>query len=215
LAETTAQVRGVARFSEAVSRGLRESAVIALVVLGIVLFAALASYSADDPSFFYVGNASTVHNRIGPIGAWVADVLFSLFGRPAFLFPIVIGAAGWTLFRHRKAEHRSRANTLVRLGGFVLLLIASCALATLHWDPGQLRQSAGGIVGSLVGQNLASGLNFLGATLLMMAAWMAGVSLAFGVSWLTIMDRIGRGAWEAVAWGRARLSASRNVAEGR
>ncbi len=80
--------RGASRFSEAVSRGLRESAVIALVVLALVLFAALGSYSADDPSFFYVGSALTIHNRIGPIGAWIADVLFSLFGRPAFLFPI-------------------------------------------------------------------------------------------------------------------------------
>jgi DNA segregation ATPase FtsK/SpoIIIE, S-DNA-T family len=198
-----------------VSRGLRESAVIALVVVALVLFAALGSYSADDPSFFYVGNASTIHNRIGPIGAWVADVLFSLFGRPAFLFPIMIGAAGWTLFRHRKPENRSRANTVVRIGGFVLLLVASCALATLHWDPGTLRQSAGGIVGTLVGESLAAGLNFLGATLLMMAAWMAGVALAFGVSWLTIMDRVGRWAWQGVAWSRGRLSASRNVAEGR
>jgi S-DNA-T family DNA segregation ATPase FtsK/SpoIIIE len=214
LAETTAQARG-SRFSEAVSRGLRESAVIALVVLALVLFAALGSYSADDPSFFYVGSTSTIHNRIGPIGAWIADVLFSLFGRPAFLFPIVIGATGWTLFRHRKPEQRSRANTAVRMAGFVLLLVASCALATLHWDPGQLRQTAGGIVGTLVGQNLASGLNFLGATLLMMAAWMAGVALAFGVSWLTIMDRVGRWAWEGVAWARERLSTSRQVAEGK
>jgi S-DNA-T family DNA segregation ATPase FtsK/SpoIIIE len=198
-----------------VSRGLRESAVIALLVVALVLFAALASYSADDPSFFYVGSASTIHNRIGPIGAWIADILFSLFGRPAFLFPVVIGVAAWALFRKGKAEHRSRANTAVRIGGFVLLLVASCALATLHWSSGQLRQSAGGIVGSLVGQGLATGLNFLGATLLLMAAWMAGVALAFGVSWLTIMDRIGRWAWEGVAWMRARLSASRNVAEGR
>ena len=31
-------------------------------------------------------------------------------------------------------EGRTRYNTAVRVGGFTLMLIASCGLATLHWD---------------------------------------------------------------------------------
>ena len=62
--------------------------------------------------------------------------------------------------------------------GFVLVLVASCALTTLHWQPGVLRHSAGGVVGKLVGGGLAAGVDFLGATLLMIAAWMAGISAA-------------------------------------
>ena len=75
------------------------------------------------------------------------------------------------------------------------MLIASCGLATLHWSPGTLRETAGGVVGQFVGTWLADNMNFLGATLFMLAAWMAGVSLAFGVSWITIVDRIGAGIW--------------------
>ena len=72
----------------------------------------------------------------------------------------MLGVSCWTLFRHRDAEERgSRANTAVRIGGFVLVLIASCGLATLHWDPGALRQTAGGVVGSS-SAGLASGLEF-------------------------------------------------------
>ncbi len=52
------------------------------------------------------------------------------------------------------------------------------------------------MVGQFIGNGLAANLNFLGATLFMLAAWMAGVSLAFGVSWLTIVDRIGAGTLE-------------------
>ena len=103
----------------------------------------------------------------------------------------------------------------MRIVGFVLVLVASCALTTLHWQPGALRQSAGGIVGREVGESLAAGLNFLGATLLMIAAWMAGLSLAFGVSWLTIMDRLGTATWEGVAWVRGRFVLRRDAAEGR
>jgi S-DNA-T family DNA segregation ATPase FtsK/SpoIIIE len=199
-----------------VARGLRESAVISLAVVALVLFAALATYSPRDPGFSFTGDAGPIDNAIGPVGAWIADVLFFLFGRPAFLFPVLLGVSCWTLFRNRqKGEASSRANTVVRIGGFVLVLIASCGLTTLHWDAEPLRQSAGGVIGSLVGEGLASGLKFLGATLFLLAAWMAGLSLAFGVSWLTIIDRIGARVWQAVAWLRARSSEKRDVAEGK
>jgi S-DNA-T family DNA segregation ATPase FtsK/SpoIIIE len=215
LAESSAQARGAPRFSSAVSRGLRESAIIAIGIVALVLLVALASYSPDDPGFSFTGSSSAIHNRIGLIGAWLADVLFFLFGRPAFLFPLVLGAACWGLQRRLQAEATSRANTLVRIAGFVLVLTASCALTTLHWQPGALRESAGGVVGSVVGGGLAAGLNFLGATLVMIAAWMAGLSLAFGVSWLTIMDRLGAATWEGVAWVRGRFASRRDAAEGR
>ena len=215
MAEST-QARNSARFTATVMRGLRESAVIVLGVLALVLFVALVTYAPQDPGFSYTGQSAAVHNRIGPIGAWIADVLFFLFGRPAFLFPVMLGVSCWTMFRHRDpAERGSRANTAVRIGGFVLLLIASCGLATLHWEPGSLRQSAGGVVGSLTGHGLAAGLEFLGATLLLIAAWMAGLSLAFGVSWITIIDSLGSYTWRGVDWLRARSNTARDVAEGR
>ncbi|MGH8139101.1 MAG: DNA translocase FtsK [Steroidobacteraceae bacterium] len=215
MGDTSAQARNSIRFTSAVARGLRESAVIALGVVALVVFVALATYSPDDPGFSFTGSSAVVHNRIGPVGAWLADVLFFLFGRPAFLFPVMLGAACWFLLRRDRSESGSRMNTVVRIGGFVLVLIASCALTTLHWDAGPLRQTAGGVVGSVIGRGLASGLDFLGATLLMIAAWMAGLSLAFHVSWLTIMDRMGSGLWNGVSWLRGRLATAKDVAAGR
>jgi len=215
LAESSAQARSAPRFTAAVSRGLRESAIIALAIVALVLFMALATYSPGDPGFSTSADSAAVHNRIGVVGAYLADVLFFLFGRPAFLFPLMLAAACWGLQRRLKAEGGSRANTLVRIGGFLLILVASCALTTLHWQAGALRETAGGVVGRVVGGGLAAGLDFLGATLLMLAAWMVGLSLACGVSWLSIMDRIGSGAWAGIGWLRGRLSSSRDAAEGR
>jgi S-DNA-T family DNA segregation ATPase FtsK/SpoIIIE len=43
---------------------------------------------------------------------------------------------------------------------------------------------------------------------------MIGVSLSFGVSWLTIVDRIGAGIWNFIGWIRARRSVARDVAVG-
>jgi S-DNA-T family DNA segregation ATPase FtsK/SpoIIIE len=215
LAESSAPARSAGRLTAAVSRGVRESAIIAVALVALVLCMALVTYSPEDPGFSYTGNSAPVHNRIGVVGAWLADVLFFLFGWPAFLFPLVLAAACWGLQRRINAEGTSRVNTLVRVLGFLLVLVASCALTTLHWHPGVLRQSAGGIVGSVVGGGLAAGLDFLGATLLMIAAWMAGLSLAFGVSWLTIMDRMGAATWGAIGWLRERSSSARDAAEGR
>ena len=207
--------RNSVRFTSAVMRGLRESAVIGLGVLALVLLVALATYNRDDPGFSSAVDSTVVHNRIGPIGAWLADVLFFLFGRPAFLFPIMLGASSWLLLRRGQGERGSRMNTAVRIAGFVLVLVTSCGLTTLHWAAGDLRESAGGVVGNLVGKGLAHGLEFLGATLLMIAAWMAGLSLAFHVSWLTIMDRLGAWTWGTVGWVRERLATRKEVAEGR
>ena len=212
----SAEVRQSMKFTAAVARGLRESAAIAIAVVALVMLVALATYSPSDSAFSLASDSTAVHNRIGPVGAWFADVLFFLFGRPAFLFPVMLGAWCWNLFRNRKSEERSsRANTAVRVAGFALVLAASCGLTALHWDPGSLPQGAGGVVGKLVGEGLASGLQFLGATLLMIAAWMAGLSLAFGVSWLTVMDRIGQWTWGGIAWVRSRTASKQVVAEGR
>src|SRR5437763_17186941 len=99
LAESSVSTRTVPRFTSAVARGLRESAIIALGIVALVLLIALLTYSPDDPGFSFTGNSAPVRNRIGVIGAWLADVLFFLFGRPAFLFPLVVGAACWGLPR--------------------------------------------------------------------------------------------------------------------
>jgi S-DNA-T family DNA segregation ATPase FtsK/SpoIIIE len=213
LASSSAQARN-SGFSQAVARGLRESAIIALGVIALVLFVALATYSKNDRGFSSTTDSVEIHNRIGPVGAWLADIFFFLFGLPAFLFPVILGAACVVLFRRAKTES-SRANTAVRIGGFVLVLVASCALVSLHWLPGNMPQTAGGAVGSSIGGALKGGLGFLGATLLLIAAWMAGISVAFHVSWFTIMDRIGAAVWDSVSWLRTRASTKKDMAAGR
>ena len=204
------------RFSAAVHRGLRESAAIALGVVALVLMVALGSFDAHDPGFSFTGAGDGVHNRIGPFGAWIADLLYFLFGRPAWLLPAMLLIAAVRLARGREAaEKTSGLNLLVRVIGFIVVLVVSCALVALHWSPGVLRQSAGGVIGSALGNGIAASLELLGATLVLLAAWMAGVSVAFGVSWLTIMDRIGAWTWGAIDFVRSRWSARREVSEGR
>jgi S-DNA-T family DNA segregation ATPase FtsK/SpoIIIE len=210
------EAKAPTRFSAAVHRGLRESGVIALGVIALVLIVALGSFDARDPGFSFTGADAGVHNRIGPMGAWIADLLYFLFGRPAWLLPAALLFAAVRIARgHKTVEHTSGLNSFVRVTGFIIVLIVSCALAALHWSPGTLRQSAGGVIGSALGHGVAGALELLGATLVLLAAWMAGIAVALGVSWFTIMDRIGAWTWTAIDTLRARRSERREVSAGR
>jgi len=181
----------------------------------LLLVLALLSYHSRDPGFADTGEPGPVSNWIGPVGAWGAGFLYFLFGRPAYLFPCMLFYSGWLVHKDRALpDARSRINTLLRAAGFVLTLATSCGLATLHWDGSGFPNSAGGVLGELVGGNSAAGLRFLGATLLLLGLWFAGVTLFLGVSWFEIMDQLGAASLRAIDWARARIEQRRELASG-
>ncbi len=199
-----------------VARGLRESALWILGALALILFVALASYDRADPAFSSTGQPGPVTNLIGPLGAWLSDLFFVLFGAPAYLFPVLLGVAGWALFQGRTGQETADRRSLGFRGlGFLLALLSSCGLATLHFSGSAYPNSAGGVVGSMLGDSLAAAMSFLGATLLLLAIWLGSVSLFTGVSWIAVMDRIGHGVFDAVSWVRDRATTARNVKAGR
>jgi DNA segregation ATPase FtsK/SpoIIIE, S-DNA-T family len=213
----SSSLSGGARLTQAVVKGVREGLAILLAAIALYLLLALGSFSAGDPGWSYSGDGEPdVRNSAGPLGAVIADLLLFLFGRPAFLLPVMMLMAAWLIFRNRMAElaPATRLNAAVRVGGFLVLLAASSGLTSLHWSPGALRATAGGVLGQFVGLGLAQGLKMLGATLLLLAAWMAGAAIAFHVSWLEVIDRIGHGFWFAVNWLKAKWASRREVADG-
>lgn len=153
---------------------------------------------------------------IGPFGAHLSGLLVLLFGAPAFLFPIMIGFAGWLLYRDRsKDDTQSRATLAFRSAGFLITLITSCGLASLHFTAPSYPSSAGGVLGSSPATAWNRAWSFLGATLLLLALWLAGVSLSTGASWIQIMDRIGHIALQAFEWISAKVTNAREIKTGR
>jgi S-DNA-T family DNA segregation ATPase FtsK/SpoIIIE len=204
------------RFSAAVARGLREGAAISLGVIALVVVVALLSFDPGDPGFSSTGVGDVVHNRVGSAGAYLADLLYYLFGRPAYLLPLALGVTAVRMARARAlAEASSRVNFAVRGLGFAVLLMSSCSLTALHWNPGLLPVGAGGVVGTAVGSGLSGSLNLLGATLLLLAAWAASAAVAFGISWLRVIDGMGAAVWRGVKYLRERRQVTREVSDGR
>ena len=150
------------RLGATVVRSLRESALWVFGALALIVLAALASYDRNDPSFATTGEPGPISNFIGPLGAHLSGLLIMLFGAPAFLFPIMIGLTGWLLYQDRsKIDAPSRATVAFRTVGFLLTLITSCGLASLHFTVATYPSSAGGVLGSFVGQGLEAGLSFI------------------------------------------------------
>jgi DNA segregation ATPase FtsK/SpoIIIE, S-DNA-T family len=199
-----------------VGRAAREGVLWIGFALALILLWALASYDPSDPGFSSTGSGRGISNAAGPAGAWVSSFLYVLFGHPAYLFPVLLAGAGWLALKSRDESGLPSGRVLgLRIGGFIVTLAASCGLATLHFSGNGLPETAGGIVGQLAGFGLQSMLSFLGATLLLLALWLAGVSLFSGMSWLAVMDRVGRATISTVAAGQRAVDLLRDRIAGR
>ncbi len=188
--------------SSQVVKTLREGALWVFGALAIILWVALFTYNPMDPGFTQATNVTEISNGIGRVGAMIADLLFYLFGRPAYLFTVMVLYLGWMIFNEQKTQQPlTRADFTLRFVGFLATLATSCALATLHFSPAGFRETAGGILGQLVGNGMASVMKLLGASTLLFFLWLASLSLFLGVSWLTVMDRVGQvtlTSWERI-----------------
>ena len=87
------------RLSTQVNRALREGALYVFGALAFILWFALFTYDPADPGFSQATTSAEVQNGVGRIGALLADLLFNFFGRPAYLFTVMIFYLGWMLYR--------------------------------------------------------------------------------------------------------------------
>ena len=167
---------------------------LSFALAGYFLFA-LGSYDARDPSWSHSGSNSEISNFGGTAGAWVADLSFYLFGFLAFLIPAMLIYNGIILVKTRDLSAEVRYQMLlIRWSGFVLTLISGCALASLHFSvaPDAMPLDAGGILGQVTGNYFSHGLGFVGATVLHLALFLSGLTLFTGISWLAVVDNLGK-----------------------
>ncbi len=204
------------RISAQVHRALREGALYVFAAIALILWYALYTYDPADPGFSQATSNADVQNGVGRVGALTADLLFNFFGRPAYLFTVMVFYLGWMLYREQRTQTRlTTMDFVLRGSGFVATLVTSCALSTLHFSPLGFNETAGGIIGQIVGYRLESFMKLLGASTLLFVLWVASVSLFLGISWFSVMDRIGRWSLAGFEKLRARLDELRDKAEGR
>ena len=182
-------------------KGLRESALVVLVALGAYLMVALLSYDQGDPGWTHTGTNHLVGNLGGTVGAYFADLFFFLFGYLAYLAPLMVAYSGWLIYEGKLENGQIDYRTLgVRWAGFLLTLGAGCGLATMHFQSGFMPSFAGGILGDLTGNGFVSVFSFVGATLLLLALFFAGITIFSGFSWLWLLDFTGKHTLKFSSW---------------
>ena len=177
------------------ARGSREGALLVISAVAIYLLVSIASYHPGDPGWSNASHVDRIANQGGVVGAWIADVLLYLFGFMAYLFPVMIGYAGWLVYRGLKvaSDELDVHHATIRAAGCVVAVCAGCGIATLHYHgAATFPVDAGGIIGTIVGSGLAGVVNPVGGTLFLLALFLTGVTLFTGLSWLDVMDVTGR-----------------------
>ena len=172
----------------------RDLGLIAIAPALLYLVASLFTYSASDPGWSHTGSVvAPIHNMGGRVGAWIADVLLQLFGYIAFVLPIVLGALAWIAMFGLKRESKGGhdLDPALRLVGLVGFLIAGTGFLHVRLFTGDVAH-AGGILGRLVGNSLSAGFGALGANLFVLVLLLASITLATGISWFVVMEKIGR-----------------------
>ncbi|GAA5118966.1 DNA translocase FtsK [Alloalcanivorax gelatiniphagus] len=181
-------------FSRHLKKGLVEGMVIALIALSLYLVLALVTYDSGDPGYTFVSRPGDVSNAGGRAGAFCADLLLSLFGFMAYVFPVLVAFWAFKVLRERHAGLAGNWPLFsLRLVGFVLTMMSGTALAYMHFAGVDLPlpEDAGGILGQVVGDASLDAFNALGGTLIMVALFLIGVTVFTDLSWIALTERLG------------------------
>ncbi|MEP6634505.1 MAG: DNA translocase FtsK 4TM domain-containing protein, partial [Luteimonas sp.] len=224
LSDRSVKARAAARTSALASnprrqRLWRDIALILIAPLLLYLLASLFTFSPQDPGWSHSGSVTApLHNVGGRVGAWLADVLLYLCGYIAYLLPVMLGIVAWIALFGMDSDGDGEADLgpALRLVGIVGFLVSATGLMYLRVGAApDFSAGSGGILGRLVGNSLYRSFGPVGGNLFLLAVLLVSVTLATSLSWLGVMDRIGkyalmlpglfrRGSQQAVEWQEAR-----------
>ena len=194
-----------------------------MLLVSLLLFLALATYHASDPSLNTAvdpGLPRAAHNWIGLFGAFLGDLSLQSFGITIFLLPIWLGAIGWTWMHSRPG-----GSPVLRWIGVLLSLAflpTVFGLMPWHWRWLHLIPVEG-VTGRLMAGLLVGYLNIQGAWLVSAVLALAGLYFASAVSFYALKEWLGEKWIQAVSllerwqnWReeRAEIRAERAAASG-
>jgi S-DNA-T family DNA segregation ATPase FtsK/SpoIIIE len=171
-------------------RASRRNEIVAILLFAVGLLLTLCLVSAafypSDPSWNSAGQGVT-HNWAGSIGANVAAFLFQAVGVAAYLLPVLLLGAAWRRFRTRSIRA-----PFFRLLGLLILTLSAAALLSISGLRPIFDSSVqpGGLVGALISRGLTSGLNTVGATILLIAIAATGLLLATNFSFIDLYQKL-------------------------
>jgi len=169
---------------------LRESLSLLMLALVMVIGLSLFSFSVDDPSFNQATSAEPL-NKLGIVGAYIADFLYQLFGYASWLIVLLVLAFAIRVAIHRRPYSGGWSSLF-----WLPLLLAMTALLEAHGGAlhslfGELPAGSGGVLGVLLAGALERALSTIGRDLVLVALLLSSFVIASHLSLLAALQRIG------------------------
>ncbi len=179
----------------------REVLGIAVLAASVCLMLALASFHPEDVAMTgAAARTGQTHNLIGPVGAFLADILLRVLGIGAFLLPVTLALPGVLFLAAKRVRVRG-----VDAIGYPVLVVAGAMLAHLLMaGKPVLGHDAGGLVGATGAEVLRALFGLTGAYILLYAV----MALTFVVTTRISLVRLTTRAAKPIA-GHAVASAPR------
>ena len=162
---------------------------IVLFSLSLILFISLFSYDPNDPGFNTTGNKE-ISNFIGLIGAYFSSTSFVFFGVASYFIPLLFISFAVSVIQGKETK-TSKEILVVKLIAFILILISTCTVSSIHFLIEWMPEGSGGILGLMIASSLMQLLDMIGTTLLMLALWFSFLPLFLGFSWIKVIDFLG------------------------
>jgi S-DNA-T family DNA segregation ATPase FtsK/SpoIIIE len=193
MAITQAQRTGTVPLPEKIAALLHEVRWLFVGGFGLYLVLVLFGFDKADPGWSHAVHGAEIANPGGRFGAWLADILFYVFGLSAWWWVVLLFSLAVRGYQRLHILRVERRPLFMALIGFLLLLVASSAIEAIRFWSSQvaLPLEPGGMLGLELGRTVTSGLGFTGGTLLLMVLWLAGATLFFGISWISFSERFG------------------------
>ena len=189
---------------------------VVLILVSLLLFLALATYRASDPSLNTAADSATAHNWVGLFGAYLSDLLLQSLGLTAFLLPLWLGGVGWTWMQSQPGGSK----ILRWMGTILTLVFLPAVFGLLPWHWRWLHAiPVEGVVGRLVTNLLVAYLNIQGAWLVASALSACGLYFASAISFTTVSESVAEHWARFTAWReerserRAELRAERDAVQ--
>jgi DNA segregation ATPase FtsK/SpoIIIE, S-DNA-T family len=146
------------------SRLNREFFGVLVSVTALLIIISLLSYAPRDPSLNTSSRPIETQNRVGIVGAYLADILLQGFGLASYLLPIFLCIVAFQMFRSNYQKI-----PLSKFAGCGVFLISIAVILDLFVDSDVARES-GGIIGGFLKESVLIPLFGRVSTILIAAA---------------------------------------------
>ena len=157
-----------------------------LIAFSLYIFISLVSYDLSDSGFFNINSSDSINNLGGPLGASIADFLFTLIGYAGYLV-LLIGCVWSIQSLFFEDKYSSIIKALVRVASSFFLIICFSSIGDFY-----LSNNFGGVIGNSVLETLSSIFGDIGTLIFLIILVIPATSLSFNFSWIKLIDNFGK-----------------------